>query len=82
MSKETRVGLGGLRWLRLNLEGLAPVAVAALVTAVGLTAGPGAVSAAAQPAGADGAFTADQAASGWRPTAFSAASATASASRA
>ena len=55
MSNETRGGVGGSRG---RGRGLA-------AAAVGLAAAVGAGGAAAQPAGADGAFTADQAASGW-----------------
>ena len=64
MSKETRFGFGGSGCRGLTLGTLARAA-AGLIVAAGLTAGPGAGVAAAQPAGADGAFTADQAASGW-----------------
>ena len=62
MSKRARVEVGGSRWRGWNVAG---AAVVGLIAAGGLTAGPGAGVAAAQAPGADGAFTADQAASGW-----------------
>ena len=64
MSKRARVEGGGSGW-GTDLAAVVVRAAAGLLVAAGLTAGPGAVLAAAQPGGADGAFTADQAASGW-----------------
>ena len=70
MSKRTGVGLGGTRWRGPNLAAaVVGLAAAGLVVAGGLTGGlgfpPGVVVAAAQPPSADGAFTTNQAASGW-----------------
>ena len=66
MSKRARVEVGGSRWRRRNVAAaVVRVAVVGLIVAGGLSAGPGAGVATAQAPGADGAFTADQAASGW-----------------
>ena len=76
MSKGTQVGVGSLwrgadreipRALRGRRLAAAMVrgAVAVLIVAGGLTAGPGVAVAGAQAPGADGAFTIDQAADGW-----------------
>ena len=63
MSKETRIGVGESRRRETSLAARAArLAAAGLIAAGGLTAGPGAGVAAAQ---ADGAFTTDQASSGW-----------------
>ena len=64
MSKEACVEVGGSRWWGRSLAAAARLAAVGLLVAGGLTAGPGAAVAAAQAPGADGAFTADQAASG------------------
>ena len=66
MAKETSVGSGGSQWREANLTArMVRVAAAGLIVAGGLTAGPGVAVAAAQAPVADGAFTTDQAASGW-----------------
>ena len=70
MSKRTWIGLGVSCWRGPNLAAaVIGVAAAGLIVAGGLTGGlgfpPGVVVAAAQPSSADGAFTADQASSGW-----------------
>ena len=64
MSKEARVGLGGVCGTATGLVAAARAA-AGLIVAAGLAIGAGAGVAVAQAPGADGAFTADQAASGW-----------------
>ena len=63
MAKGTRVGSGGSHGREAGLAArVARVAAAGLIAAGGLSAGPGVAVAAAQ---ADGAFTTDQASSGW-----------------
>ncbi len=65
MLKVACVGVGGSGWQGESLAAVvARAAAAALIVAGGLTAGPGAAAAAQAPA-SDGAFTVDQAASGW-----------------
>ena len=66
MSKETRVGVGGSH--RLGTDFVAAAVRLAIAVAIVLgasTGAPGVGVAAAQPPSADGAFTTDQAASGW-----------------
>ena len=64
MSKETRAGVGGPG--RNPVKALVRVAAAGLIVVGGSIGGPAvAPGAAAQPPGADGAFTAEQAAAGW-----------------
>ena len=66
MSKGTRVGVGRSRWLGADFVAAAVLLVVAVLIALGASTGaPGVVVAAAQPPSADGAFTTDQAASGW-----------------
>ena len=62
MSKKTR---GGVRRTRWPAARLVRAAAAGLIVLAGSSGGPGAVVAGAQPAGADGGFTADQSAAGW-----------------
>ena len=63
MAKGTRVGSGGSHGREAGFAArVARVAAAGLISVGGLTAGPGVAVAAAQ---ADGAFTTDQASSGW-----------------
>ena len=62
MSKRSRVGVGGSRRLA---AAVVRVAAAGLIVLAGSAHGPGAGVATAQPAGADGGFTADQSAAGW-----------------
>ena len=66
MSKGTRVGVGRSRWLEADFVAAAVLlAVAVLIVLGASTGAPGLVVVAAQPPSADGAFTTDQAASGW-----------------
>ena len=66
MSKETRGGVGGSRWLGTDFVAAAVrLAIAVPIVLGASTGAPGVVVAAAQPRSADGAFTTDQAASGW-----------------
>ena len=66
MSKGTRVGAGGARWLGTDFVAAAVrLAIAVPIVLGASTGAPGVVVAAAQPPPADGAFTTDQAASGW-----------------
>jgi len=65
MSKGTRVGVGGSRWAGANLVAAAVRRAVAVLIVMGTSTGAPGVVAAAQPASADGAFTSDQAASGW-----------------
>ena len=66
MSKGTFVGVSGPRWLRTDFVAAAVrLAVAVPIVLGASTGAPGVVVAAAQPPSADGAFTTDQAASGW-----------------
>ena len=66
MSKGTRVGVGGSRWLGTDFVAAAVrLAVAVPIVLGASTGAPGVVVAAAQPPATDGAFTTDQAASGW-----------------
>ena len=66
MSKGTRVGVGGSRWQEPNFVAAAVRVATGLIVAAALTltGGTGGVEA-AQPPATDGAFTTDQAASGW-----------------
>ena len=66
MSKGTRVGVGGSRWLGADFVAAAVRLAVAVPIVLGASTGtPGVVVAAAQPPATDGAFTTDQAASGW-----------------
>ena len=66
MSKGTRVGVGGSRWLGADFVAAAVrLAVAVPIVMGASTGAPGVVVAAAQPPSADGVFTTNQAASGW-----------------
>jgi alcohol dehydrogenase (cytochrome c) len=65
MSKGTRVGVGGSRWAETDVVAAAVRRAVAVLIVMGTSTGAPGVVAAAQPASADGAFTTDQAASGW-----------------
>ncbi len=65
MSNGTRVGVGGSRWLGADVVAAAVRPVVTVLIVLGASTGAPGVVAAAQPAATDGAFTTDQAASGW-----------------
>ena len=65
MSKGTRVRVGGSRWVGADVVAAAVRRAVAVLIVMGTSTGAPGVVAAAQPASADGAFTTDQAASGW-----------------